>query len=83
VHYEQLQEYRKQHGHCMVPTQFPENAKLGRWVHTQRFQHRLMLKGRKSSMTEERVKLLEGLGFSWGTDFYRRSWHVSGRRGYG
>jgi Helicase associated domain len=65
-HYEQLQEYRKQNGNCLVPTHFSTNMKLGRWVHTQRHQHRLMQRGRKSSMTEERAKLLEELGFSWG-----------------
>jgi len=65
-HYDQLKEYRKEHGDCLVPTHYTSNPRLGRWVHTQRHQRRLMMKGKKSSMTEERVKKLDELGFNWG-----------------
>ena len=64
-HYEQLLAYKEKTGNCMVPTHYIENPKLGRWVHTQRHQRRLMLKGKKSSMTQERVEQLDKLGFSW------------------
>jgi hypothetical protein len=49
----------------MVPTHYAANPKLGRWVHTQRHQRRLMLKNKKSCMTQQRVDLLDQLGFSW------------------
>ena len=65
-HWHELKEYKEIHGHCDIPTNCPENPKLGRWVHTQRHQRRLQLKGKKkSSMCEERVALLDSLGFSW------------------
>jgi Helicase associated domain len=50
---------------CQVPTHFSENPRLGRWVHTQRHQRRLQLKGKKHCMTDERVQLLNDLEFSW------------------
>jgi Helicase associated domain len=65
VHWEELKAYKEVHGNCMVPTHCTENPQLGRWVHTQRHQRRLQLKGKKSCMTDERVQLLDSLGFSW------------------
>lgn len=65
-HWHELKEYKQIHGHCDIPTNCPVNPKLGRWVHTQRHQRRLQQKGKKkSSMCEERVALLDSLGFSW------------------
>jgi hypothetical protein len=64
-HWKLLQEYKEKHGHCQVPTHYAENPKLGRWVHTQRHQRRLQLKGKKNCMTQERVDLLDKLKFSW------------------
>jgi Helicase associated domain len=64
-HFDELKRYNEIHGHCQVPTHCPSNPKLGRWVHTQRHQRRLQLKGKKSCMTDERVELLNSLGFSW------------------
>ncbi|CAJ1953268.1 unnamed protein product [Cylindrotheca closterium] len=61
----QLKEYRKKHGDCLVPTHFTENPKLGRWVHTQRHQNRMRLKGKKSCMTIDRFELLNQLDFAW------------------
>ncbi len=48
-----------------MPTHFGENPKLGRWVHTQRHQRRLHLKGKKSCLNDERVALLDKLEFAW------------------
>lgn len=65
-HWKELQAYKRLHGNCDCPTHCPDNLRLGRWVHTQRHQRRLKLKGQKKScMTEERVALLDSLGFSW------------------
>lgn len=61
----ELQAYKASHGDCMVPQRYRANPRLGTWVHTQRRQHRLMLDGRKSSMTREKVLALEGVGFDW------------------
>ena len=64
-HLTELKEYKKRHGDCSVPTHCAENPQLGRWVHTQRHQRRLQLRGKKSCMTDERAALLNDLGFQW------------------
>ena len=61
----ELQHYRQQHGHCNVPTLFPENKSLGRWVSEQRANYNKQKKGLKSSMTPERQLALESIGFQW------------------
>ena len=62
---EELKKYRKEHGDCLVPNRYNVNQKLGNWVDTQRKHYRLMKKGEKSQMTEERVEKLEAIGFVW------------------
>jgi hypothetical protein len=66
VHLEQLRDFKKTHGHCLVPHTFPENQHLARWVKRQRRQYKLMLAGQISStMTQERVNILNTEGFIW------------------
>jgi len=70
-----LMEYKKQHGNCLVPLRYRPNPKLGRWVCTQRQQYRLkktqeeeggVEEGEmKSMMNEERQKILDNVGFVW------------------
>lgn len=67
-HYEALKQYKKFKGTCQVPTHYKMRGtelRLGRWVHTQRHQKRLQDQGKPSSMTAERLKLLQDVGFSW------------------
>jgi Helicase associated domain len=33
--FQNLLDFKKKYGHCNVPKRFPENARLGTWVHTQ------------------------------------------------
>jgi hypothetical protein len=61
----ELADYRRIHGHCNVPKKYSENAKLARWVGTQRNQFKLRLKGYTSPMTTFRIQELESLGFEW------------------
>eukprot|EP00977_Amphora_coffeiformis_P023500 scaffold13479_cov166-Amphora_coffeaeformis.AAC.12 len=61
----ELCEYRERMGHCLVPHTFSENLPLARWVKRQRYQYKLMRDGKSSTMTEERVKALEDIGFIW------------------
>jgi len=66
LHLEQLRYFKKTHGHCLVPHTFPENQHLARWVKRQRRQYKLMLAGQISStMTQERVNILNTEGFIW------------------
>jgi hypothetical protein len=61
----ELCEYRKKMGHCLVPHTYNENLALARWVKRQRYQYKLMVEGKASTMTEDRVKALEDIGFVW------------------
>eukprot|EP00591_Stephanopyxis_turris_P005053 CAMPEP_0195514126 /NCGR_PEP_ID=MMETSP0794_2-20130614/5601_1 /TAXON_ID=515487 /ORGANISM="Stephanopyxis turris, Strain CCMP 815" /LENGTH=384 /DNA_ID=CAMNT_0040642295 /DNA_START=179 /DNA_END=1330 /DNA_ORIENTATION=+ len=61
----QLREYKEKHGDCNVPYKFPKNQQLSKWVQTQREDYKKLIEGNSSSMTEERMKALDGLGFEW------------------
>eukprot|EP00980_Cylindrotheca_fusiformis_P019772 scaffold6927_cov93-Cylindrotheca_fusiformis.AAC.10 len=63
--FEDLKTYKLMHGHCNVPCKYPANQKLATWVKCQRRQYKLGTLGKPSSMTDERIKLLEKLGFAW------------------
>ena len=65
VQFSKLAEYKRIHGDCTVPARFNGDPKLGHWVMTQRRQFNLMKKGKTSSMSVERIKLLNDIGFSW------------------
>eukprot|EP00579_Thalassiosira_antarctica_P031831 CAMPEP_0201996616 /NCGR_PEP_ID=MMETSP0905-20130828/3777_1 /ASSEMBLY_ACC=CAM_ASM_000554 /TAXON_ID=420261 /ORGANISM="Thalassiosira antarctica, Strain CCMP982" /LENGTH=86 /DNA_ID=CAMNT_0048552063 /DNA_START=103 /DNA_END=360 /DNA_ORIENTATION=+ len=59
--YDLLVEYKKEHGHCNVPTKDIINGhKLGRWVDNQR---RLYNKG---TLLHDRLHRLNEIGFNWG-----------------
>ena len=57
--------YKATYGNCMVPQRYQANPKLGTWVHTQRRQYKLLAEGKKSSMTKDKAKALESIGFFW------------------
>jgi len=63
--YLQLKDFSETNGHCRVPQQYPKNPKLGLFVKAQRRQYRLMVQGKKSTLTHERLTALESLGFLW------------------
>ncbi|VEU41944.1 unnamed protein product [Pseudo-nitzschia multistriata] len=53
--YNELIEYKKEHGSTLVPQRYKKNPKLGKWVTHQR----------SSCLTEERKALLDEIGFVW------------------
>ena len=63
--YQELIEFQKKHGHCMVPKRYEENPPLGNWVDTQRQLFRRGKEGTGSPMAGNRVVLLEKIGFVW------------------
>ena len=65
--FRQLCEFKVQLGHCRVPSKYSANPKLSNWVSTQRTTHRLNQEGNPSSMTAERIRALDAVGFDWGT----------------
>jgi superfamily II DNA or RNA helicase len=56
--YEELLNYKNQHGHCNVP-QTKKSAQLGAWVNQQRFLYK------KENLIQERVLKLDSIGFEW------------------
>lgn len=63
--FSELCDYKDKMGHCLVPHTFHENLALARWVKRQRYQYKLMMDGKASTMTPDRVKALEDIGFVW------------------
>ena len=55
----------KKHGHCRVPHGYAENRKLSWWVMNQRAQYQMLRQQKKSWLSEDRVRLLDALGFEW------------------
>lgn len=65
-HYKELLQFKKETGHCLVPHTFPAKPHLARWVKRQRRQYKLRLEGNKNStMTPERIDILNEIGFVW------------------
>ena len=62
---QELEEYKRVHGHCNVPSRYAENPQLAAWVKRQRRQYKFMCEGKPSSMTKERIARLEAVGFEW------------------
>ena len=70
--FEELCSFSRKNGHCQVPHSFAENPALARWVKRQRYQYKLKQDGKASTMTDERVEVLEKIGFVW--DSHEASW---------
>lgn len=68
--YDELQQYIHAFGDPHVPTKFPDNRALGRWVSTQRNMYKKYKAGEQVNNLlpqeiQRRIRLLENLGFSW------------------
>jgi hypothetical protein len=64
--FQELCDYREKHGgHCLVPNNWPENMALAQWVKRQRYQYKLKQDGSHSTLTDERERALDNLGFVW------------------
>ncbi|KAL7444627.1 hypothetical protein ACHAXH_008581, partial [Discostella pseudostelligera] len=65
MRYEELKQFQEKYGHCRVPHGYEENRKLSWWVMNQRAQYQMLKKGKPSWLSEDRVALLDRLGFDW------------------
>jgi hypothetical protein len=63
--YNELVGFARLHGHCHVPSNYPENHQLAVWVRCQRRQYKLGQVNRSSTMTRERILRLLRLGFEF------------------
>jgi len=70
--YERLKEYAARHGNCLVPLDYDECPRLAHWVKRQRCQHKIRKAGGYSTLSDERKKMLDDLGFCW--DSHRGAW---------
>jgi hypothetical protein len=68
----ELMQYRQDHGDCLVPHTYSPNPQLARWVKRQRRQYKLMVEGRASTMTRDRLDILKDIGFVW--DSHDAAW---------
>jgi hypothetical protein len=70
--FEDLIEFQRYHGHCLVPHDYAENPALAQWIKRQRYQHTLKSEGKHSTLTDERQAALEAIGCIW--DSHRAAW---------
>ena len=60
--FEELRQFRTEHGHGNVPQKYAANPQLGTWVHKQRAQYANYRRGKPSQITIERIYLMEAAG---------------------
>lgn len=70
--YDELVDFYKTHGHCRVPRNLKKFSPLASWVKRQRYQYKLRNEGKPSFLTDERVAVLDKLGFVW--DSHHSAW---------
>lgn len=70
--FEDLLRFRNENGHCLVPNYYPQNPVLAQWTKRQRYQYKLKMEGKRSTITEERVQTLEEVEFVW--DSHKAVW---------
>lgn len=51
--------FKDEHGHTIVPQEYPPNPSLGQWVHMQRYWYKIR------RLNDEQLKLLQDIGFVW------------------
>lgn len=65
VKYQEFLDFKAHYGHTAVPHYYIPNLKLSRWVKRQRYQYKLRLLKQPSTMTDQRITLLNEAGFIW------------------
>ena len=59
--FEELCQYKADHGNCLVPSSYRDNLGLGHWVTSQR-----QLKTKQSPrLTKRQIALMDSVGFVW------------------
>jgi hypothetical protein len=82
--YEDCVAFEREHGHCVIPSKYPPNRTLALWAKRQRYNYQLYKnknatkrkgKGyRGSSLTPDRIKLLDDIGFCW--EHKQQTWNL-------
>ncbi|KAG7357107.1 helicase domain protein [Nitzschia inconspicua] len=63
--YNELKTFHEAQGHCNVPNTDDSFKELLKWCQTQRSGYANLVKGQETTLTPERLKLLNELGFQW------------------
>ena len=68
----QLSKYKEEYGDCLVPSNYPPELSLGRWVNSVRKKYKLMREGGNyHGLNKGRIDELEGMGFVWSVRDYQ------------
>jgi len=67
-------EYKRENGHCNVPTTRANATKLGKWVGKQREEYKKWEKKKQSQLSQYRIDKLNGAGFQWSLTRKSVSW---------
>eukprot|EP00980_Cylindrotheca_fusiformis_P029085 scaffold22714_cov155-Cylindrotheca_fusiformis.AAC.2 len=65
VRFAELLQFKQENDHCCVRHGGEKYPVLARWVKRQRYQYKLRMEGKPSTMTDSRVSALERIGFVW------------------
>ncbi|KAG7350528.1 helicase domain protein [Nitzschia inconspicua] len=63
--FQELVEYKGRFGSCHVPHNWEHNVPLAQWVKRQRYQYTLREDGKHSTLTDDRKRALDDIGFVW------------------
>jgi len=74
--FQEMVRYKNEHGNCLVPRSCKENPELGRWVNTQRVEYKRLQDGKRSALTDERIAMLDSIGFVWRDTKRLKSGHL-------
>jgi hypothetical protein len=72
--YQQLVEFKRKNGHCMVSFKYEQDESLGRWVSTQRKYHK------QNKLGLDRKRGLDEIGFAWNAEGARNLGHSSEKK---
>jgi Helicase associated domain len=71
---QQLVAYREETGDTLVPKRYEKNPSLANWVSKQRQEYRKFCSNETPcSLTEDKIRILEGIGFCWDASFKKMS----------
>jgi len=69
--YQELIQYKNDHGDCLVPQGYALNPTLGKWVSDQRKEYRRYIENKLSHITLGRIHRLKDIGFIWNVLEYK------------
>jgi len=83
VYFSELQSYKKEEGHCLVPKQYPTNPNLSRWVYANRREYRAIKANKihnSTFLTEAREEKLKTIGFTFFAKYTKLQTEVESAR---